>query len=742
MKHILSLIAILLLTSVWSQDFKGNVIDAQTKEPVPYASVYITSTEIGTITDSIGAFSFEASLPIQFEVLVRAQMHESVLINVSKGTSLTIELEPSHQDLEDVIVSAPGGGLGKESAFHVDRLDISELNAIQSSTLGEAIANINGVQAITTGTGISQPVIRGLSGLRVLTMINGVRTENQQWSSHHGMAINELGIGAVEVIKGPSSLLYGNDAFGGVLFLVDEPYARQNSQEIRVQSRFETVPMGTKNTAVYKLARKNLRFSAAGLYANHADFQMPDGRYLRDSRYNQIGGKFNLGISRKNWVGHVRYTYSTGRAGIPGHTHDSIPDPSSFISSVQNRSANIPAQIITNQLASFENKFFFNKSELNVILANTNNDLVEYDEKRTIPGISMNLNNTYLNVMNILNLEKNWDFITGVQSSYQFLRNGEKAEEMLLADYEQVDNGLYGLMTWEKDKWAVQFGARLDHRILSVSSESFERSFLAPNVSAGLSYNSGPNTIHFNLSTAYRAPHSSELLSYGIHHGALQYEIGDRNLNPERALQADFNYEYEGEHFAIVINPFMNYMQGFITVFRTDSIIDAYPVFEYDQIPESVLYGIDAGIHLHPHFAHWLHIESSVTYLRAHGLDNEPLPLMPQPRVNTFVRIDPEMKAKFKVQDIVLQHQYFLPQNEVAFNETSSTDYNLLNASVNCVWSFKDEIGLSFGVKNILNQRYINHLSQLKNIGMPSPGRNFYVSLTYNILSTLKNKSK
>jgi iron complex outermembrane receptor protein len=291
MKHILSLTAIMLLGSVWSQEFNGTVTDAETKEPVPYASVYITSAGIGTIADSLGNFEFDASLPGQFEVLVRAEMYESMLLNAERGATVTIELYSSHQDLEDVIVSAPGGGLGKETAFHIDRLKISELNAIQSSTLGEAITNINGVQAITTGPGISMPVIRGLSGLRVLTMVNGVRTENQQWSPHHGMAINELGVGNVEVIKGPSSLLYGNDAFGGVLFLQDEPYASLNSQELRVQSRFETVTMGTKSTAVYKMATNKVRLSAAALYSNNADFQMPDGRYLRDSRYNQIGGK-------------------------------------------------------------------------------------------------------------------------------------------------------------------------------------------------------------------------------------------------------------------------------------------------------------------------------------------------------------------------------------------------------------------------------------------------------------------
>jgi iron complex outermembrane receptor protein len=287
----------------------------------------------------------------------------------------------------------------------------------------------------------------------------------------------------------------------------------------------------------------------------------------------------------------VRYSLSRGRAGIPGHTHDSIPDPSSFISTQQNRNANIPAQVITNQIASFENKFFFKKSELNVIIANTFNDLVEYEEKRTIPGISMNLNNTYLNAKYILNLEKNWRLIAGVQSSYQVLRNADKSEEILIEDYVHIDNGIYSLLTWDKDNWAVQFGARADHRILDVPNESFNENYLSPNVSAGVSYNSGLSTLHFNLSTAYRAPHSSELLSDGIHHGSLQYELGDRNLVPERAIQADLNYEFEGEHFAFIINPFANYIQNFIAWFRTDSLVDNYPVFQYGQVPDALMYG-------------------------------------------------------------------------------------------------------------------------------------------------------
>ena len=61
---------------------------------------------------------------------------------------------------------------------------------------------------------------------------NGLRIENQQWGADHGFAVLNLGIDRVEVIKGPSSLIYGADALGGVIYLADEPYANLNKQEI------------------------------------------------------------------------------------------------------------------------------------------------------------------------------------------------------------------------------------------------------------------------------------------------------------------------------------------------------------------------------------------------------------------------------------------------------------------------------------------------------------------------------
>ncbi len=145
-----------------------------------------------------------------------------------------------------------------QTISNIESRKLSELNIIQPTTLGEAISNIPGVYQSTTGVGISKPVIRGLSGSRVVTYLNGLRIENQQWGGDHGMGVDELGIGSVEVIKGPASLLFGADALGGVVYFVDEPYENQNTISSTLQSRYNSVTMGSDNTLSLRAAKRTL----------------------------------------------------------------------------------------------------------------------------------------------------------------------------------------------------------------------------------------------------------------------------------------------------------------------------------------------------------------------------------------------------------------------------------------------------------------------------------------------------
>ena len=79
-------------------------------------------------------------------------------------------------------------------------------------------------------------------------------------------------------------------------------------------------------------------------------------------------------------------------------------------------------------------------------------------------------------------------------------------------------------------------------------------------------------------------------------------------------------------------------------------------------------------------------------------------------------------------------------QNNVAYLEQPSRKYNLLNLSISAVINTHHPIGFSIGCKNVLNEQYIDHLSRLKNIEMPAPGRNFYLSLNLMLNDNLKIK--
>lgn len=81
----------------------------------------------------------------------------------------------------------------------------------------QAVENIPGVQAMDIGSGFSKPMIRGMGFNRVAVLENGIKQEGQQWGADHGLELDAFNVDAVNVMKGPASLLYGSDAMGGVI---------------------------------------------------------------------------------------------------------------------------------------------------------------------------------------------------------------------------------------------------------------------------------------------------------------------------------------------------------------------------------------------------------------------------------------------------------------------------------------------------------------------------------------------
>jgi iron complex outermembrane recepter protein len=720
-----------------AQNIKGSILDLNSGEGLPFAKIYCIETQNGAIADSNGNWVLENVINNQMTLQISASEYESKMIEVDNpNTDIIVELELAHIHLDEVIISTSDSKLQRYSTFPIDSRKIADLNKIENTNLVDALSNMPGIYNQSTGNGIAKPVIRGLSGMRVLTSLNGLRIENQQWGADHGFALFNLGIDRVEVIKGPSSLIYGADALGGVIYVADEPYANANESELKMSSKFETNSLATVNNISYKSSKNKLRFTVYGGCFNRADYGIPGNQFVSNSKNSGGSVKTAIGYNKKNWITNFRYQLLSFRIGLPGHTHDVNPDVSSFLSDNQSRSYNIPAQHITNHLAQWENKIYFKNDELVAQLGFTSNELKEYGEKVTVPGVDMTLQNYSYNLRWKHQFNKHFELVSGSQGMFQSNTNGRYAEEVLVPNADFVDLGAFSLIKGTFNIWNIQAGARYDQRSITTleSVDPFAKTFSGVNYSAGISRSSKNFTTRLNASSGFRPPHVSELLANGVHHGTMQYLIGDVNLDSERANQIDFYFGSHFDHIEIVINPFINQINNFVfkdPTGNTDST-SGLPLFNIKQT-DALLSGGDIAIHYHPHIAHWLHLESNFSLLSAQDISNNSLPFTPQNRINNIVKVDFNSDKNLKINSLSAQYVYFFEQNKVAIYEQTSDAYQLINLGCNGSLLTKHKIDFSFGVNNLLNVKYIDHLSRLKPYEIANPGRNFYIKLNFMI---------
>jgi iron complex outermembrane receptor protein len=724
------------------QGIKGLVRDAQSKLPIHNVIVSVPAFQIQVRTDSNGVFVFPFTWSEQ-QVLRLRHPDYQVLDTLVVGTtsSLSFGMYLGHMTTEEVTVSGQQVALRNKSTVPIEVRNLKDLQLSGGLNVSELLTKIPGVYVSSLGNGIAKPVIRGMQGMRVVTLVNGVRLEGQQWGGDHGMGIGELGLGTAEVIKGPASVLYGADALGGVVYLADESFAQIGRQEFSAQQKWNQNTSGSSSSLLYKKSQGNKRFLLAGSYANHADFQLPNGLFAKNSRFHEWVGKASYSWFRPNQFHVLRYAYNNTVTGIPGHTHDTLATPLSFQVPTQGRHYSLPAQFFTNQILSYEFKQFYKKGEFNILLAQTLNRLVEYDEKVTKPFMDMNLWNSIYQAK----WSRKWrakQLIIGAAGMLQLNRNAAIAEDQLLPDAQTFDQGLFALMKWELSPiHLIQLGLRQDIRLIQTSHNALplQKFYASPNAALGWSYRLQPNTeSRLNISSGFRAPHLSELLADGFHHGALRYEVGDLKLKPERSLQIDWILERSGEHGSVNLNPFHAWVRDYIYLQPNGSTIDGIPVFTYEQLNQGQLYGLDLSAHFHPHWLHNLHWEGSFSYVHFKSKQDSSISLLPPTRLHNELKYDWILKGTLQKIEFSLSHQWMAPQTRVAYQETSSAAYHLLHLNARLHLEKNGSWVLQTGVRNLTNSSYIDHLSRLKNIGMPGPGRHFYISLKYQVIKSNK----
>ena len=147
----------------------------------------------------------------------------------------------NHLNLDEVVVTSPVGQIKrKQSATPISVVTQKTLRQTASSNIIDAVAKEPGVAQVTTGSGISKPVIRGLGYNRIVTIADGVRQEGQQWGDEHGIEIDGQSVGQVEILKGPASLMYGSDAMAGVLIFHPEAIEPAGRMAASLATEYQT----------------------------------------------------------------------------------------------------------------------------------------------------------------------------------------------------------------------------------------------------------------------------------------------------------------------------------------------------------------------------------------------------------------------------------------------------------------------------------------------------------------------
>src|SRR5205809_7337784 len=200
----------------------GRVVD-NAGQGVPQAIVEITQLGKSVTAGADGAFRL-ALAPGRYTLAVRRHGFAPAVREISAGAgqaALEIVLTPSAFNLEPVTVTATRQPLASASSpLPADALARDDLRRAQGVSLAHVIEALPGVRAITTGSQIGKPVIRGFSGARVLMLENGSRLEDYSWSDEDGPSVETAFVRRIELIRGPASVLYGSDWLEGVINVI------------------------------------------------------------------------------------------------------------------------------------------------------------------------------------------------------------------------------------------------------------------------------------------------------------------------------------------------------------------------------------------------------------------------------------------------------------------------------------------------------------------------------------------
>lgn len=727
-------------------------------EPVAGATVELIDRRRSTVTAADGGFRFAdiaaGSYLLEVESSAAGSAVERVEVEAGAAVTVEIALSLARHDEEIVVTASADPRSQLELAQPTSVVTGEELAFRLRPTLGETLATEPGVASTSFGAGASRPVIRGLGGDRVRMLEGGLGAGDvSSTSPDHAVAIDVAAAERVEVLRGPSTLLYGSSAIGGVVNVIDRriPEAPVGDTTGSLSLRGGTVDDSYGVSLDLAGGDERWAWHLDGQHRDTGDYEIPgfaESAALRESEEHEeheaeeeirdvlpnsdvAVGSLTAGLSRffgDFWVG-MSVSGMGSEYGVPagghGHGHDEgegdehEDDEHEHDDEAEGEDAvRIDLGQLRFDLRSELDRAFgpFRGARLRLGVVDYEHDELEGAAEE----VATRFRSDSWEGRGELIQERRGRLTgsIGLQASGKELE--VTGEEAYLPPTESRALAVFTFQELDLDRFALQLGGRFESsRVEAERSGVDSRTFDGLSASVGLVWR--PDEVHsvgLSLARSTKAPNAEELFSAGPHFATRAFEVGDAELGEETSLGIDLALRRRAGPIRGELSLFYNRFDDFIYQQLTGEMLEDLPVLRYVQDDAEFL-----GAELAARSTIWesgsRHLDTELTadWVRAELANGEPLPRIPPLRF--------ALGLHYHTADwhLFVEARRVEEQDRVAAEELPTPGYTMLGAGASYRMFLGDRfLDVVLRLANLTDEEARNHVSFLKD-EVPLPGR-------------------
>jgi len=721
----------LSLSIAQTYNISGRILDSKIETPIQNANVFISDSNLGTITDAEGYFL----------LFLNNQVKDNINLNIKilgyEDLALPIDLSGSNVDLGNLYMVTQSLELDsiqihshKDKSKQISDISLTgqELNDNMRGNIATTLSKQPNIGVGSFGTITSKPILRGYSGDRFLLTKDGNETGDLSQSSiDHVITLDMNEVNEIEIIRGPKALIFGSNAIGGVVntSISGNPKMRVNRIYKKIIIGGESFNESLYGNLMFHIPIKNNQLNLSINSTNTQNQSSPIG-ILENT--NSSTSNYKVGFTRYYQNSYINFI-------IENHNMDyGIPPNSEGISGV-----NIELEKNTFQASFHKDISIYNFNQLDIKYNLIDYGHIEFESNNNL-GVALNKRTNNIKV----EFQSKNTVLGGELDYKQFSSGGlyftPNTNELGLSIYSFNEMELNKVILLTSLRYSYLYIKPDEYNFSNIEGEEVkDRSFNYFSSSIGIKKVINKFEINTWIMNTMRAPRVEELYSDGPHLATYSYEIGEPNLKLEKTYGFESSIGYNSNPFNISLTTFYNYSPYYHQMNKMGECLQEqdpgsqdHPCAGADFINwntglykykskgiKSIIKGLEFNFNYHYRN---FNIVYDFSLVRGYDLTNDlPLAYM-NPDKHILILQYEKKSMNYKVRFSKIHSQ-----NRLGEFETYTPDSFLIDFIIGYS---KNSQSITVQFNNVFNEEYYNHLSKIKSI-MPESGKN--VVLNYKI---------